>query len=263
MGNFFTKTEDSLRESGMNNSFQARVEDDPDEPSQTSNGRPDTNHPPSSLSIDQTLTEALKVICCNHWGALSLIAIFEAKMMLSMFVDAMKAQIMDFGDQLRDALSDAIAAIKKFDIPGKAREAKKWMKEHPKETAIIAACIIIPIVCAALTPVVLGGLGFTASGVAAGSIAAGIQAGIGNVAVGSLFALLTSAGMGGFGVPIVIGTVFGASALGCGGLAVWNKYRGKSGGGASDNEGDGGPPPSAGPLLLKDEEEEEEDKETG
>ncbi len=46
----------------------------------------------------------------------------------------------------------------------------------------------------ALAPIVLG---FGAAGIVGGSIAAGIQAGIGNVAAGSIFAGLTSAGMTG------------------------------------------------------------------
>lgn len=36
-------------------------------------------------------------------------------------------------------------------------------------------------------------------------MAAGIQAGIGNVAAGSAFAVLTSAGMGGAGLAVVVG----------------------------------------------------------
>lgn len=40
-------------------------------------------------------------------------------------------------------------------------------------------------------------LGFGSAGIAAGSVAAGIQAGIGNVAAGSLFSTLTSMGMTG------------------------------------------------------------------
>ncbi|KAJ6560556.1 hypothetical protein DFH09DRAFT_1364740 [Mycena vulgaris] len=48
-------------------------------------------------------------------------------------------------------------------------------------------------------PLVIGALGFTPSGVAAGSAAAGIQSGIGNVAAGSVFAGLQSAGVLGLG----------------------------------------------------------------
>jgi len=48
-------------------------------------------------------------------------------------------------------------------------------------------------------PLILGALGFTPGGVAASSAAAGMQAGIGNVAAGSVFAGLQSAGVVGLG----------------------------------------------------------------
>ena len=56
-------------------------------------------------------------------------------------------------------------------------------------------------------------LGFTAGGVAAGSTAAGIHAGIGNVAVGSAFAVAQSAGTG--------ATLFGTIAGGISAAAAW------------------------------------------
>jgi hypothetical protein len=46
----------------------------------------------------------------------------------------------------------------------------------------------------------------------AGSIAAGIHAGIGSVAAGSVFATLTSAAMFGYGLPILLGGVWGVSS---------------------------------------------------
>ncbi|KAK6222388.1 hypothetical protein LQW54_001088 [Pestalotiopsis sp. IQ-011] len=58
----------------------------------------------------------------------------------------------------------------------------------------------------AILPAVLPALsaaGFTPAGIAAGSIAAGVQSTIGNVAAGSLFATLQSAGMGGYGVTVL------------------------------------------------------------
>ena len=55
--------------------------------------------------------------------------------------------------------------------------------------------------------------GFTSSGIAAGSIAAGVQSTIGNVAAGSLFATMTSIGMTSV-LPLAIGagTVVGLTA---------------------------------------------------
>ncbi|KAK0224633.1 hypothetical protein EDD85DRAFT_234815 [Armillaria nabsnona] len=71
------------------------------------------------------------------------------------------------------------------------------------------------IVGAALTPVIvppiLGWFGFGAAGPVTGTIAAGIQSGIGNVAAGSLFAHLQSMAMGGIisAGPYVISGVVG------------------------------------------------------
>ena len=53
-----------------------------------------------------------------------------------------------------------------------------------------------------------------------GSSAAGIQAGIGNVAAGSLFAILQSAGAGGAGASILGGTVFGVTSLAAWGITI-------------------------------------------
>ncbi|KAN0125531.1 hypothetical protein V8E52_000738 [Russula decolorans] len=72
----------------------------------------------------------------------------------------------------------------------------------------------------ALTPLVapamLGAIGFSAAGPVAGSFAAVLQAGTGNVAAGSMFAAAQSIAMGG-GVPAVISAVGG---LGAGALAA-------------------------------------------
>lgn len=63
-----------------------------------------------------------------------------------------------------------------------------------------------------------------------GSAAAGVQAGIGNVIAGSLFATLQSAGAGGAGVAIVNGVVQGvgvaAAAAGAGAAIVQGKEDG-------------------------------------
>ncbi|KAI0019756.1 hypothetical protein F4780DRAFT_793048 [Xylariomycetidae sp. FL0641] len=49
--------------------------------------------------------------------------------------------------------------------------------------------------------------GFATQGVVAGSVAAGVQSGIGSVVAPSLFAALTSAGAGGYGAATVFGAV--------------------------------------------------------
>ena len=59
----------------------------------------------------------------------------------------------------------------------------------------------------------LGAIGFGASGPIAGSVAAILQAGMGDVIAGSFFAILQSAAMGGYGVPIVYGAVAAGSGI--------------------------------------------------
>lgn len=59
---------------------------------------------------------------------------------------------------------------------------------------------------------VLPWIGFSAGGIAPGSIATGWQSSIGNVVGGSLFAKLTSLGMTGYGI-IMCGTVLGGLAI--------------------------------------------------
>ncbi|KAG9184969.1 hypothetical protein G6011_11799 [Alternaria panax] len=123
--------------------------------------------------------------------------------------------------QAEDALEIAVAALKNLKITTLMKAAMEWMKLHPWETI----SIIVPVVLMACTPAFLGLVGFTASGIAAGSIAAGIQAGIGSVAAGSVFATLTSAAMAGYGAPIVLGGVWGISSVVCWGVTAWKKWR--------------------------------------
>ncbi|KAI0951709.1 hypothetical protein AcV7_007729 [Taiwanofungus camphoratus] len=68
----------------------------------------------------------------------------------------------------------------------------------------VAGAALAPVVA----PIALGAVGFGASGVVGGSLAALIQGGIGNVAAGSLFAICQSIGAGG-ALP-VLGYVAGA-----------------------------------------------------
>ena len=75
---------------------------------------------------------------------------------------------------------------------------------------VIAGVALIPIT-----------LGFGGAGIVAGSVAAGIQAAIGNVAAGSVFAICTSLGMTGvFASSAAVGALLGA-----GGLAAYIKGR--------------------------------------
>ncbi|KAG6197129.1 hypothetical protein E4U50_007983 [Claviceps purpurea] len=86
--------------------------------------------------------------------------------------------------------------------------------KRPYSTAFVAAGVLVAAVPALAVAPVLGSLGFGALGPVAGSAAAGIQSGIGNVAAGSLFATLQSAGMGGAGIAVVNAAVSGAAGAG-------------------------------------------------
>ncbi|PVG00923.1 hypothetical protein CPB86DRAFT_782166 [Serendipita vermifera] len=87
----------------------------------------------------------------------------------------------------------------------------------PTELVRTAACIAgTAAVAAVATPVALGVLGFSTGGVVAGSIAAGMQSGIGNVAAGSLFAMAQAAGT----APIVTGLHAGVAAGAAGGAKI-------------------------------------------
>ncbi|KAF3071306.1 hypothetical protein GL218_00454 [Daldinia childiae] len=88
---------------------------------------------------------------------------------------------------------------------------RNWMRQNPKQTTayvVAGVAVAAPMVIAGP---ILGALGFGATGIAAGSVAAGAQTA--NVAAGSLFAILQSAGMGGYGVATVGGIVQGGGII--------------------------------------------------
>ena len=91
---------------------------------------------------------------------------------------------------------------------------------------VIAGAAIVGTVAVAAPYVLLPALGFGGGGVVAGSVAAGWQATIGNVAGGSLFAALQSVGAAGglsWGTTAAVGAtggVVGAVAGAVGGAAV-------------------------------------------
>ncbi|KAH8980744.1 hypothetical protein EDB86DRAFT_2978724 [Lactarius hatsudake] len=84
-----------------------------------------------------------------------------------------------------------------------------------------AACILVSFAATAA----LGAVGFSAAGPVTGSIAAGIQAGIGNVAAGSLFATAQSVAMRGAlsGVITAVGTAIGGICAAAGRSSEFNR----------------------------------------
>uniref|UniRef100_A0A3B3TZN6 Interferon alpha-inducible protein 27-like protein 2A n=1 Tax=Poecilia latipinna TaxID=48699 RepID=A0A3B3TZN6_9TELE len=82
----------------------------------------------------------------------------------------------------------------------------------------VAACSVVG-GAALAAPVVLGAVGFTSIGIAAGSYAAGMMSSVaiangGGVAAGSLVAILQSAGMAGLGTAATAGVAGAGGAVG-------------------------------------------------
>lgn len=53
-------------------------------------------------------------------------------------------------------------------LVSKFKQYADWVKQNPRQAAVIAACIIIPIILTATTPLILGAIGFSATGPLAG-----------------------------------------------------------------------------------------------
>ncbi|KAF2712827.1 hypothetical protein K504DRAFT_489162 [Pleomassaria siparia CBS 279.74] len=126
-------------------------------------------------------------------------------------------------------------------IAKRAMAIKKWCKENPLQATLIITLVITMVIFGVCTPLILTGIGFGAAGPIAGTIAAGWQAAIGNVAAGSLFAFLQSAAMASGGSAIfVLGTAGILSMAFTGGVALWKWLRGDRGGDGDDaGDGDG------------------------
>ncbi|RMZ15962.1 hypothetical protein D0860_01319 [Hortaea werneckii] len=109
------------------------------------------------------------------------------------------------------------------DLPGWVRN---YIVEHPGLTAAQTICLIVLAVPATITMPLLGALGFTSLGPAAGrqtdpisgTAAAWFQATFGTTAV---FSTLQSYMMAGYGVPIVGGIVQAGAAVAVVGTSVW------------------------------------------
>lgn len=101
--------------------------------------------------------------------------------------------------------------------PAIEKEVNRFIK--PAIIAGAVACAVTGGVLAApfLVPAALGTVGFSSTGVVGGSIAAGIQASIGNVAAGSAFAACQSMAMGGAIAPVAAAAT-GAATGTAGGL---------------------------------------------
>ncbi|KAI4933862.1 uncharacterized protein J4E92_003531 [Alternaria infectoria] len=126
------------------------------------------------------------------------------------------------GDILHDIGQAAIPniAFTKEDLAGFSERLKVWILANPKQFSTLLACIASGPIALAVTPAMLGFIGFTPIGIAPGSMASAFQAGVAPIAAGSAFAILTSAAMGGYGLAIVQAIAVGSSVTGTCGTAA-------------------------------------------
>ncbi|KAF5234400.1 hypothetical protein FAUST_7640 [Fusarium austroamericanum] len=103
----------------------------------------------------------------------------------------------------------------------------QYAKENPGAAAAMGTAGIMIAAPALIAAPAAAIAGFGANGIAAGSVAAGMHAGIGNIVAHSTFATLQSYGMAGYGVPIVHGIVQ-AAGVGLGTGAAYSEAKGDS-----------------------------------
>ncbi|KAI4926608.1 hypothetical protein J4E85_006902 [Alternaria conjuncta] len=133
---------------------------------------------------------------------------------------------------------DILHDIGQAAIPNIDERLKAWILDNPKLFSTLLACIASGPIALAVTPAMLGLVGFTPIGIAAGtygsliispdrllthelgSMASAFQAGVAPIAAGSAFAILTSAAMGRYGLAIVQAIAVGSSVTGTCGIAA-------------------------------------------
>lgn len=87
---------------------------------------------------------------------------------------------------------------------------EKPRKQHLKHALVAGTVAGVGVLAAPLVvPMALATIGFSSSGVVAGSVAAGLQSSVGSVVAGSTFAACQSIAMGG-GIPMVATGITGA-----------------------------------------------------
>ncbi|WWC97894.1 hypothetical protein V866_004782 [Kwoniella sp. B9012] len=125
-----------------------------------------------------------------------------------------------FRDRITE-VENVLVTIRWEDLPA---NTIKWVEEHPKEDAFIAMDIGLFIAPWLLTEPVLVGLGFGRLGPVAGSAASIAQRAIGKLTARGFFAHIQSAGMKGYGKPVLDRIVRGGAALvGVGWKWLWGK----------------------------------------
>ncbi|KXH29271.1 hypothetical protein CSIM01_00999 [Colletotrichum simmondsii] len=130
------------------------------------------------------------------------------------------------------------------DEPSRLRKAAEWVRENPGTTVcygVSAGSLVVLAAPALVAAPALGLAGFSSQGIVAGSAAAGIQAGIGNVVAPSLFATLQSAGAAGYGAAVVNGAIQAGAGVSATAFAWWGAKKNACGeNGKENDEEDGG-----------------------
>ncbi|KAK7540785.1 uncharacterized protein J3D65DRAFT_600890 [Phyllosticta citribraziliensis] len=137
--------------------------------------------------------------------------------------------VTESAQQLFNKTTEYVFSIKWEDLP---EDIKTYIRENPGQAGMHVVGGVVFFAPALITGPLLGLLGFTAVGPAAGSIAAAWQAFIGPVAARGFFATLQSAAMGGYGAPIVGSIVRAVAAWG---FAGWKRNGTETGGNMTGN----------------------------
>jgi len=130
--------------------------DTSEEDAETASASPDTEHseqtrPPREESVAvEHMADALR-------GSIPYNTVVSAACHITKAMHA-------FRNQAIGAFEIAIAYLRKIGIIDLAKIVRLWIKEHPWETA----AIVVPLIMLACSPAILGALGFTAGGIAAG-----------------------------------------------------------------------------------------------
>ncbi|QPH00569.1 hypothetical protein C2857_004319 [Epichloe festucae Fl1] len=120
--------------------------------------------------------------------------------------------------------------------------ARNVSAAHPFAFAAVGAGLLVVAGPGIVAAPLLGASGFGSLGPIAGSAAACVQSGIGNVVAGSAFATLQSAGMGGAGAAVVNGVVstVGGVVAAVGAVSTTSSKKGKDGHGHGHGAEDDG-----------------------
>ncbi|KAK3064900.1 hypothetical protein LTS18_002856 [Coniosporium uncinatum] len=122
-------------------------------------------------------------------------------------MDEVQRWAADRVEELRIAAGESLDTVYHVEWQSMPQPIAQWIEEHPNQTTFLAVGASVFFAPFLITVPVLGMLGFGAAGVTAGTSQdlplQAMQAMIGDVAAGSLFALMQSAGAGGANLAVL------------------------------------------------------------